>query len=132
MEKVNYKFEQLRNASARLDEALARWHEEPGDLVVQDSVIQRFEFTTELFWKFLKILLESKGHEVVASPLEVIRVAKTAGILEASDKWAELIHDRNLTSHTYDDEQATEIFNKIKDEYAAMFRDFIENYARAS
>jgi nucleotidyltransferase substrate binding protein (TIGR01987 family) len=129
MEKVNYKFEQLENASARLVEALKRWDSEPGDLVVQDSAIQRFEFTTELFWKFLKELLDFQGHAVTASPRDVIRVAKSAGVLPSDDRWIKLIEDRNLTSHTYNDEQASEIFNRIKEEYAEMFREFIKNYA---
>jgi nucleotidyltransferase substrate binding protein (TIGR01987 family) len=128
MEKVNYKFEQLEKASARLDEALLL--EFPTPETKADSVIRRFEFTTELFWKFLKALLDFQGHEVVASPREVIRTAKSAGVIQSDDVWIELIEDRNMTSHTYDDKKAVEIYDRIRDKYAKMFREFIENYAR--
>jgi nucleotidyltransferase substrate binding protein (TIGR01987 family) len=128
MDKVNYKFEQLQNASTRLDEALSL--EFPTPETKTDAVIQRFEFTTELFWKFLKALLEFHKVEASQFPIEVIRTAKEKGILPADDRWALLIRDRNLTSHTYDDAKASEIYNNIKNEYAAMFRNFINDYTR--
>jgi len=78
MEKVEYKFEQLRNAYVKLEEALAL--EFPTPSTKADAVIQRFEFTAELFWKFLKSLLEFKGAIVDAAPVDVIRAAKEAGI----------------------------------------------------
>ncbi|MCL2002253.1 nucleotidyltransferase substrate binding protein [Candidatus Saccharibacteria bacterium] len=126
MEKVNYKFEQLRSASARLDEALLM----PDSAIKVDAVIQRFEFTTELFWKFLKELLESNKVEAGHFPLDVIRAAKERAILAADEKWADLIRDRNLTSHTYNEEKAQEIYSNIKDKHAAMFREFINDYNR--
>jgi len=130
MEKVNYKYEQLQNAYGRLAEALSL--DFPTPATKADSVIQRFEFTTELFWKFLKALLDFKGVIVNASPVDVIRAAKAAGLLAADDKWITLVHDRNITSHTYDDAQAMAIYEKIKDLYANMFKQFIESYERAS
>jgi len=129
MEKVNYKFEQFRKASDRLNEALVL--EFPTPETKSDSVIQRFEFTTELFWKFLKELLEFRGHGVIPSPMEVIRTAKSANILKADDRWAELIQDRNITSHTYDDVQAMSIYVKIRDIYASMFKQFIGDYEKS-
>ena len=128
MEKVNYKFEQLQKASARLDEALAM--ELPNPLIKSDAVIQRFEFTTELFWKFLKELLKFHRVDFTSTPRDVIRTAKSSGFLSEDDRWVSLIEDRNITSHTYNDEQAMIIYNKIKDEYSGMFREFIEDYAR--
>ena len=96
-----------------------------------DSVIQRFEFTTELFWKFLKALLDFKGVTVNASPVDVLRAAKLAGLLAADDQWIALVHDRNLTSHTYDEAQAMAIYEKIGSTYAGMFKQFIEEYAKS-
>ena len=130
MEKVNYKFEQLQNAFARLEEALSL--DFPTPATKADSVIQRFEFTSELFWKFLKTLLEFKGVIVIAAPVDVIRAAKAAGVLTSDDQWIALIRDRNITSHTYDDAQAMAIYDRIKNNYAIMFKQFIEEYAESS
>ena len=126
MEKVRYKFEQLQNAAARLDEALAL----PDSPIKTDAVIQRFEFTTELFWKFLKILLEYDRVNFTPSPRETIRAAKTSGYLPSDDLWMQLIDDRNIASHTYNDTKAQEVYNNIKNNYTAMFREFINDYAR--
>jgi len=135
MEKVDYKFRQLQSAYERLEEVASikfPASEIGADSIVIDSAIQRFEFTTELFWKFLKTLLEYKGIAVNATPVDVIRAAKTAGILTADDQWIALIRDRNITSHVYDDAQATVIYNKVKDTYVSMFKQFIEDYAGSS
>ncbi len=126
MEKLNYKFDQLKSASTRLDEALV--FETSDQSIKADSVIQRFEFTTELFWKFLKALLEFKGQEVSSTPVDVVRAAKSSGILEADDEWIKLIRDRNLTSHIYDEAQAAAIYARIEGTYAAMFKEFVEAY----
>jgi len=130
MEKVNYKFEQLQNSSARLEEALSLDFPTPSTKV--DSVIQRFEFTTELFWKFLKALLEYKGVTVNAAPIDVIRAAKAAGILSADEQWIAIICDHGITSHIYDEARAMTIYENIKNTYAAMFKQFIEDYANHS
>ena len=130
MEKVDYKFQQLRHATERLEEALSL--EFPTPETKADSVIQRFEFTTELFWKFLKALLEYKGIQVNAAPIDVIMAAKTAGMLTADDRWIAAVRDRNMTSHTYDDEKAMEIYGRIRDVYVSMFKQFVEKYERPS
>jgi nucleotidyltransferase substrate binding protein (TIGR01987 family) len=130
MDKVNYKFEQLRNAFGKLEEALSL--DFPTPETKADSVIQRFEFTTELFWKFLKALLEHKGVIANATPVDVIRAAKTAGILAADDQWIALIRDRNITGHTYDEAQAIAIYDRVKNTYVAMFKQFIESYAKSN
>ncbi len=128
MEKINYKFSQLQQASRRLDEALALDFPTPDTKA--DSVIQRFEFTAELFWKFLKAVLDFKGVEVNAAPIDVVRAAKAVGFIAADETWIDLIRDRNLTSHTYDEAQAQEIYQRIRDRYAGMFREFIEQYGQ--
>ena len=130
MEKVEYKFKQLQNAFTRLEEALSLEFPTPSTKV--DSVIQRFEFTTELFWKFLKALLEYKGVTVNAAPIDVIRAAKVAGVLPADDQWIALVRDRNITSHTYDDAQAMAIYERVKNIYTAMFKKFIGDYAEST
>ena len=83
------------------------------DRVNIDATIQRFEFTIELFWKFLKIILEAKG--VIAQyPKDVLKEAFAGRLIDDEKIWFEMIKDRNLTSHTYDEEFADKIYNNIK------------------
>ncbi|MCZ6902205.1 MAG: HI0074 family nucleotidyltransferase substrate-binding subunit [Rickettsia endosymbiont of Ixodes persulcatus] len=70
-----------------------------------DATIQRFEFTFELAWKFLKEYFVEKGI-VLNYPKEVLKEAFTAGIII----WIYMLADRNMTSHTYDEKLADEIY----------------------
>ena len=48
------------------------------------------------------------------------------GLIEDGDVWMEMIRSRNQTSHTYDEETADEIFNKIINDYLDAFVSFKE------
>jgi len=76
----------------------------------QDGAIQRFEFTFELTWKTLKRILSFKGISV-NSPRDVFRESAKQGFIEDVSIWFKFIKKRNLSSHTYDQEQANEIFS---------------------
>jgi len=60
-------FEKLQKAYFALEKAV----QQPYDEFIQDSVIQRFEFTFELLWKTLKEALNILGINV-SSPREAI------------------------------------------------------------
>jgi nucleotidyltransferase substrate binding protein (TIGR01987 family) len=108
--------ESLSNALDRFGEALAR--PDPDDIVM-DATIQRFEFTFELFWKVIRRLLARQGIEA-NSPKTVLQQAYRLGWLEDEQKWLKLLEDRNLTSHTYRETLAREIYSRIPDHHAAM------------
>lgn len=46
-------------------------------------------------------------------------------IIEDDEAWLELLYSRNLTSHLYDDNTASDIFNSIKDKYLSLFKALI-------
>ncbi|MDF3048134.1 MAG: Nucleotidyltransferase substrate binding protein [Candidatus Midichloriaceae bacterium] len=85
-----------------------------------DATIQRFEFTFELFWKSLKDLFYEQGIEL-NYPKEVIKQAYANKLLDDESIWLQMLKDRNLTSHTYDEVLADEIFKNIK-LYTPLFR----------
>ena len=81
----------------------------------RDSTLQRFEFTVETLWKGVKaFLLEVEGVEC-RSPKGCMRELFSAGYLNEDEttKLLYMINDRNLTSHTYREEIADEIFSRI-------------------
>ncbi|WP_051920817.1 nucleotidyltransferase substrate binding protein [Thermodesulfobacterium hydrogeniphilum] len=84
--------------------------------IEKDGVIQRFEFTFELFWKTLKIILQYKGIET-RSPRSAIKEAFRAGLIDDDEIFLDMLEDRNLTSHIYDEVTAEEIFKRIKKIY---------------
>ena len=106
----------LRAAVARLGEALA---EPQSNTLAVDGTIQRFEFALELMWKTLKRMLAFEGIEV-STPREAMRAAYGAGWLNDETAWLEMLRDRNLTSHIYDEDTARKIYQRIKNNYPTL------------
>lgn len=100
--------DQLGRAVQRLAEALAR----PKDEFIRDAAIQRFEFTFELTWKTLKVYLELQGLEA-RSPRAAIREAFAVGLLADEDAWLRILALRNLTTHTYDEAVAEQVYGGL-------------------
>lgn len=78
-----------------------------------DATIQRFEFTFELSWKFLKDYFFEQGIEL-NYPKEIIQEAFKVNLITNELVWIAMLKDRTLTSHTYDEKLADEIYNRIK------------------
>jgi nucleotidyltransferase substrate binding protein (TIGR01987 family) len=105
----------LERAIAALGAALARYEITPGDDIVRDACIQRFEFTYELSHKMLKRFLEATS----ANPADIdamafqdlIRTGSERGLLLGDwPRWKIYREARAITSHTYDDEKARRVF----------------------
>ncbi|ETZ07142.1 hypothetical protein P618_200685 [Holospora obtusa F1] len=80
--------------------------------IQRDAAIQRFEFTFELAWKALKNLYYEKGVDL-NSPKDVFRHAFASGDIQDEKIWLEMLKDRNLTSHTYNEPLACEVFSHL-------------------
>lgn len=89
----------------------------PLDEELRDACIQRFEFSFELAWKMIKRRLERD----LASPAqldgmsykEMMRLAFEAGLIGAAPDWWVFREMRNLSSHTYDAQVATQVYAVI-------------------
>jgi len=84
--------------------------------------IQFFEMSFELAWKVLKDYLESEGFEV-KSPKATLKQAFQSEIIDNGHIWMDALDDRNLTTHTYDEEVALELEYKIKKDYFQILKD---------
>jgi nucleotidyltransferase substrate binding protein (TIGR01987 family) len=81
--------------------------------VIRAGVIQNFEFTYEISWKFLKRWLESVGGESSVDALtrkELFRLASEKGLIQNLEAWFDYHYKRNKTSHTYDPLAAEEVY----------------------
>lgn len=77
------------------------------------GVIQHFEFTYELGWKFIKRWLSvniGKSEVEGLSRRGLFRLAKEFGLIDSVDEWMLFHAARNETSHTYDENTAEEVF----------------------
>jgi nucleotidyltransferase substrate binding protein (TIGR01987 family) len=78
-----------------------------------DATIQRFEFTFELVWKFLKDYFSEKGI-ILNYPKEILQEAFAVGLIDNESLWLQMLSDRNMTSHTYNETLADEIYFRIR------------------
>ena len=103
-------FSFFSDALQRFDEALAQDLSNP---LAIDGSIQRFEFCVELVWKLVKkMLMDIEGIEAL-SPKKALQFAYQSGWIEDEQAWLQMLNDRNLTSHTYREEYALEIYSHL-------------------
>lgn len=91
--------------------------------IIQDTLIagtiQKFEFVYELSLKMIKRQLKQMAisdDEIEAEHFrDILRDAAKYGLIESVEQWIAYRKMRNITSHTYDQYKALEIYNGIAD-----------------
>ncbi len=77
------------------------------------GLIKAFEYICKLAWNTLKDYFEGQGETDIHGSRDAIRLAFRRGLIEAGERWMEMIESRTLTGHTYQEEVATDISDKI-------------------
>ena len=90
----------------------------------KQGLIQAFEFTHELAWNVMKDYLEYQGITSIIGSRDAAREAFQKGLIQNGEIWIEMIKTRNQSSHTYNEEVATEIIGKVITEYFTEFNLF--------
>ncbi len=119
----------LEKAVASLKAGLERVHnqelmaqlDEGSQQLMRAGVIQNFEFTYELCWKFSKRWLENNLGSVYVdgvSRKELFRIAAENLLITDVKAWWAYHEARNKTSHVYDQAVAAEIFSSAEKFYA--------------
>ena len=111
------KLSDFNKALNRLNEAIEESKNNTKSTTLKDGVIQRFEFCYEICWKVMKMYLENEGIEEAKSPRSTFREAFKVELIDDGEAWIDMLKDRNLTSHVYDEEMAIEIYEKIITKY---------------
>lgn len=81
--------------------------------VIQAGVIQNFEFTYELCWKFMKRWLEKNASGQAVDGLtmkELYRMAAERLLIRDVESWFAYHIARNKTSHIYDEATAGDVY----------------------
>ncbi len=60
-------------------------------------------------------------------PRKAIKESFKEGLIKKGEIWLEMLQDRNKTSHTYEKENAVEIYNNVKDKYVFLFEELIQS-----
>jgi nucleotidyltransferase substrate binding protein (TIGR01987 family) len=94
------------------------------DEMIKEGIIQRFEYTHELAWNVMKDYAEYQGNSNIGGSRDASREAFQLKLITNGHLWMDMITSRNKTSHTYNEETANEIYNKILKEYYPAFIEF--------
>ncbi|KIY23062.1 MULTISPECIES: HI0074 family nucleotidyltransferase substrate-binding subunit [Mesobacillus] len=111
--------ERLRQRLDAAEKALAAFEKlanlkNPND-VERDAAIQRFEFSFEASWKAAKQYLYDIEGVDEGSPKGVIRRCREVHLFKDEEAILalEMVNDRNLTVHTYNEEVAIKIHKNL-------------------
>ena len=89
--------------------------------LIKQGLIQSFEYTHELAWKVMKDFLNQAGNNEIYGSKDATKEAFAVGLIKDGEVWMEMIKSRNKTSHTYNEETASDIFQKINQDYFPAF-----------
>jgi len=127
MEELKIKKDVLLQALATFEEALKIMKNPKYEEIYEttrDSSIQRFEYSIDAFWKFLKIYMQQQFGFVVKidSARAILREALNTQIItnEEFDQLIEAVADRNMTSHSYKEEVANMLAFHLPNYYQIM------------
>ena len=117
MEKITIKFNQLTDVLKAYEEVVERYDnpihplDRLGEEMARESLIQRFEYSTDLLWKYLKQLLADKKDIEKTSPRDVIDESFKQKLVTENEatQLLQVIKDRNRSSHIYDQAISQEI-----------------------
>ncbi|MCP4266713.1 MAG: DUF86 domain-containing protein [Candidatus Brocadiaceae bacterium] len=126
MERLKLKYSDTIRAMKTLKEIL----DEPFSMIVRDATIQRFGYTFEALWKFLKVYLKEREGAICNTPKSCYREFLELDLIteEETVKFLEMTDDRNMTSHTYKEEVSMALYEKMRNHYVLM-ESFIEKIA---
>jgi len=112
------RFDNLQRAHRRLLWALEIQEQDPENDLIRMAVIKAYEFTFELSWKTLKDFLAYNGIDAKL-PREVLKQAFATGLVSDGQLWIDMLEERNLMAHTYDDARARQAVRFIQERYLA-------------
>ena len=72
----------------------------------------------------MKDYAEYQGNQTISGSRDATREAFKIGLIIDGDTWMDMLKSRNLTTHTYNEETAEQIHEKIMNHYHILFIDF--------
>jgi nucleotidyltransferase substrate binding protein (TIGR01987 family) len=124
------RFDNFTRALKTLRGAVALSEQRELSELEQQGLIQGFEFTHELAWNVLKDYLEEQGFVGIIGSKNAAREAFKNGLIEDGQSWMEMIRARNLTSHTYNTEIASDIVKAVLTRFYPAFVELERRFKR--
>lgn len=112
------RFDQFDKSFALLESAMTI---EKMTVIERAGLIQFFEMAFEQSWKLLKDYQEAEGF-TITSPRQAIKQAYQSGFIADGHAWINALEDRNLTTHTYNEQTADIVEQKIRNAYFPLLK----------
>jgi nucleotidyltransferase substrate binding protein (TIGR01987 family) len=95
--------------------------------LIRSAVIQAFEISVEVSWKMMQKYIQINADKNIADKpkKELFRVAAYCGLISDPVIWWGFYDSRNMTSHTYEEEVADEVYTTAKG-FTVHLKDFIK------
>ena len=106
------RFENYSRAYNQLDRAVKAHADQPDNDLIQMALVKAFEMTFELAWKTMKDYLRFNGIDVKL-PREVIKQAFANDVIIDGQLWIDMLENRNVMAHVYDEARAEETVELI-------------------
>jgi nucleotidyltransferase substrate binding protein (TIGR01987 family) len=120
------RFENYRKALLTLTNAVRLAGQRELTDLEKQGLIQGFEFTFELAWNVMKDYLSDDGITGIIGSKSAIREAFNKGLISDGQVWMDMLKDRNLASHSYDEDTACDLAAAIISCYCPVLAAFAE------
>ncbi len=118
-------YEMFKKAYEKLQEFISTDQGTEKDIA---AIIHSYEYTFELWWKALQRYLQDFETVSEHGPGATIRNAFQFGIIDDGQAYMDLLKDRNLIAHTYKENIANEIYERIKNKHMKTLKKFIKEF----
>jgi nucleotidyltransferase substrate binding protein (TIGR01987 family) len=105
----------------QLKEAVLLHGERPLSNLEKLGLVRIFELTHELGWKVMKDFAIYQGNTQIQEPQAATREAFKNEMIIDGEGWMEMIKDRSLAVHAFNEENVIEIIDKTVSVYYPLF-----------
>ena len=122
------RFENFQKAFFLLREVIENKEISQLSSLEKEGLAQRFIFTFELAWKTLRDKMQGDGIWIEkVSPRYILKLAYQNKYIKHIELWLEMISDRNLMSHNYDEANFNKLINNLFCKYYSILKEFYNN-----
>jgi len=126
------RFENYKKALTQLESAVQLAGVRPLSNLEEQGMIKAYEFNYELAWNLIKDYLVWQGFDDIVGSRDAFRTAFNRGIVSDGKVWMDMVRDRNMTTHIYDEAVADTVIKKILTTYypaVQLLKTKFETYA---
>jgi nucleotidyltransferase substrate binding protein (TIGR01987 family) len=115
------RFGNYRKALAQLVQGIRLARERQLSALDQLGLVKGCAFTYEVAWYVMKDYLTAKGFTGFMGSKDTFRMAFKEGLIEDGQIWMDMVKDRNLSSHTYDEKNKNDVVSHTIESYCDEF-----------